>query len=122
MVLEIKTAYVRVRRYGVDAFFPSGTEQLQCRHFVHLQVVELGRGRGRRDISAVGHDRIVVGDGGTIEVDEDGAQKLTVLQDGISLQTLVDGLNALGIGPRDMISILQTIKAAGALQAEIEVI
>ena len=32
------------------------------------------------------------------------------------------GLNALGVGPRDMIIILQAIKAAGALQAEIEVL
>ena len=37
------------------------------------------------------------------------------------LQQLVDGLNALGIGPRDLIAILQAIKAAGAIQAEIEV-
>jgi flagellar P-ring protein precursor FlgI len=44
------------------------------------------------------------------------------LPSGISLQELVNGLNALGIGPRDMISILQAIKAAGALQAEIEVL
>ena len=41
---------------------------------------------------------------------------------GVSLQELVNGLNALGVGPRDMITILQTIKAAGALQAEIEVL
>ena len=40
----------------------------------------------------------------------------------MTLQQLVDGLNALGITPRDMISILQAIKAAGALQAEIEVL
>ena len=45
-----------------------------------------------------------------------------MLDRGVTLQELVNGLNALGIGPRDMISILQTIKAAGALQAEIEVI
>ena len=32
------------------------------------------------------------------------------------------GLNALGVGPRDIISILQAIKAAGALQADIQVI
>jgi flagellar P-ring protein precursor FlgI len=32
----------------------------------------------------------------------------------------VQSLNALGIGPRDMISILQSIKAAGALQADLE--
>jgi flagellar P-ring protein precursor FlgI len=56
-----------------------------------------------------------------IEVNEDKQRKLTVIRSGVSLQELVRGLNALGIGPRDMISILQTIKAAGALQAEIEV-
>ncbi|MEP3245309.1 MAG: flagellar basal body P-ring protein FlgI [Sneathiella sp.] len=55
-----------------------------------------------------------------IEVTEDGDKKLVVLNSGVRLQELVDGLNALGIGPRDMISILQAIKAAGALQAEIE--
>jgi len=57
-----------------------------------------------------------------IEIDEDESERLTVLDQGITLQELVNGLNALGIGPRDMISILQTIKAAGALQAEIEII
>lgn len=56
-----------------------------------------------------------------IEVDEDADRKLTVVDDGVNLQDLVNGLNALGVGPRDMISILQAIKAAGALQAEIEV-
>lgn len=55
-----------------------------------------------------------------IGVQEDG-KKLAVVKDGVSLQQLVDGLNALGIGPRDMIAILQAIKAAGAIQAEIEV-
>ena len=44
-----------------------------------------------------------------------------VVKDGVSLQQLVDGLNALGIGPRDLIAILQAIKAAGAIQADIEV-
>ena len=46
------------------------------------------------------------------------AQGLVVVETGVSLQDLVDGLNALGIGPRDMISILQAIKSAGALQRE----
>ncbi|PHQ70032.1 MAG: flagellar biosynthesis protein FlgA [Sneathiella sp.] len=55
-----------------------------------------------------------------IDVSEDSDHKLTILKKGVRLQELVDGLNALGIGPRDMISILQAIKAAGALQAEIE--
>ncbi|WP_439514718.1 flagellar basal body P-ring protein FlgI [Oceanibaculum nanhaiense] len=57
-----------------------------------------------------------------IEIDEDQDRRLTVLPSGVTLQELVDGLNALGVGPRDMIAILQAIKASGALQAEIEVI
>lgn len=56
-----------------------------------------------------------------IQVDEDSDKRLTVVDGGVNLQELVNGLNSLGIGPRDMISILQAIKAAGALQAEIEV-
>ena len=56
-----------------------------------------------------------------IQVDEGDDKRLTVFNDGVTLQDLVNGLNALGIGPRDMITILQAIKAAGALQAEIQV-
>jgi flagellar P-ring protein precursor FlgI len=56
----------------------------------------------------------------SVKVQEDG-KKLAVVNEGVSLQQLVDGLNALGIGPRDMIAILQAIKAAGAIQADIEV-
>jgi len=55
-----------------------------------------------------------------IDVDEQSENRLAVLPEGVSLRELVNGLNALGVGPRDMISILQAIKAAGALQAEIE--
>lgn len=57
-----------------------------------------------------------------IQIDDAKGNKMTVLQSGVSLQSLVDGLNALGVGPRDVISILQAIKASGALQADIEVI
>jgi len=53
---------------------------------------------------------------------EEGKNKMIVLKSGVSLQSLVDGLNALGVGPRDVIAILQAIKAAGALQADIQVI
>lgn len=56
-----------------------------------------------------------------VQIDEDQSAKLAVVQDGVSLQEFVTSLNALGIGPRDMITILQAVKAAGALQAEIEV-
>ncbi|MEP4272810.1 MAG: flagellar basal body P-ring protein FlgI, partial [Roseibium sp.] len=56
-----------------------------------------------------------------VTVNEDGT-KLAIVPETVTLKQLVDGLNALGIGPRDMISILQAIKASGALQADIEVL
>lgn len=56
-----------------------------------------------------------------IKVDTEGGNKLALVKESVTLAELVDGLNALGIGPRDLISILQAIKSAGALQAEIEV-
>jgi flagellar P-ring protein precursor FlgI len=64
--------------------------------------------------------RTVVTPRTNVGVTEDG-KKLALVKDGVSLQQLVDGLNGLGIGPRDLISILQAIKAAGAIQADIEV-
>ncbi|MDB5422947.1 MAG: fglI, partial [Phenylobacterium sp.] len=56
-----------------------------------------------------------------LSVDEEKGKQFLTVRSGASLSTLVAGLNALGVTPRDMISILQTIKAAGALQADIEV-
>ncbi len=57
-----------------------------------------------------------------LDVNSGADTKLALLETGVTLQDLVTGLNKLGIGPRDMITILQAIKAAGALQAEIEVL
>ncbi|MGH6891880.1 MAG: flagellar basal body P-ring protein FlgI, partial [Dongiaceae bacterium] len=56
-----------------------------------------------------------------VDVQEDADRKLAVLDSGVTLEEMVAGLNSLGVSPRDMISILQTIKTAGALQAEIVV-
>jgi len=56
-----------------------------------------------------------------LEVDDGTGKKFALLKPGVNLQELVDGLNALGIGPRDMIAILQALKVSGALHAEIEV-
>jgi flagellar P-ring protein FlgI len=69
---------------------------------------------------AFSRGRTVVTPRTSIGVTEDG-KKLALVKDGVSLQQLVDGLNGLGIGPRDLIGILQAIKAAGAIQADIEV-
>ena len=57
----------------------------------------------------------------SIEIDDQRDKKLGILRTGATLQDLVASLNALGVGPRDLISILQSIKAAGALQADLEV-
>lgn len=57
-----------------------------------------------------------------VQVEEKDA-KFTVLKGGdVSLQDLVDGLNAIGVTARQTIAILQAIKAAGALHADLEVI
>jgi flagellar P-ring protein precursor FlgI len=56
-----------------------------------------------------------------IQVDDQHDKKLGILTSGVTLRDLVASLNALGVGPRDLISILQSIKAAGALQADLEV-
>lgn len=56
-----------------------------------------------------------------IDIEEDADRKLAILDDSVTLEELVAGLNSLGVGPRDLISILQSIKSSGALQADIMV-
>lgn len=56
-----------------------------------------------------------------VNVDEGGGKGgMAIVERAATLKDLVAGLNALGVGPRDLITILQTIKASGAMQAEIE--
>ena len=57
----------------------------------------------------------------SIQVDDGADKKLGILSGNVTLRDLVGSLNALGVGPRDMITILQSIKAAGALQADLVV-
>jgi flagellar P-ring protein precursor FlgI len=57
----------------------------------------------------------------TVTVKE-GENRLMVLPEGVSIGQVVQALNAIGVTPRDLIAILQAIKAAGALQAELEII
>ena len=56
-----------------------------------------------------------------VQIDDQAERRLGILSSNVTLRDLVAGLNALGVGPRDMITILQSIKAAGALQAELVV-
>lgn len=53
---------------------------------------------------------------------QEGESRLMVLPEGVSIGQVVQALNAIGVTPRDLIAILQAIKAAGALQAELEII
>jgi len=53
---------------------------------------------------------------------EEGRAPIHVVPSGVSIGEVVKALNALGVSPRDLISIFQALKAAGALQADLEII
>ena len=55
----------------------------------------------------------------TIRIDENSQQRIAAVDDNVTLSDLIEGLNALGVGPRDLIDILKAVKAAGALHAEL---
>jgi flagellar P-ring protein precursor FlgI len=57
----------------------------------------------------------------TVQAQESPAQAVK-LNEGATVEDLVRGMQAIGASPRDIVAILQAIKAAGALQAELEVI
>jgi flagellar P-ring protein precursor FlgI len=53
---------------------------------------------------------------------QEGNNPIFLVESGISIGEVVKALNALGVSPRDLIAIFQALKAAGALQAELEII
>jgi len=57
----------------------------------------------------------------TVEVSEQLAESVTI-PEGASIEEIIQGLNAIGATPRDVLAIIQAIKAAGALQSEVEII
>jgi len=65
--------------------------------------------------------RTVVVPDSTVQVQEGEVERLSLFKGGVSLRELVGGLNALGITPQDLIAVLQAIKSAGALDAELEI-
>ena len=56
----------------------------------------------------------------SLAVKEEG-KSLIIVPSGADLGEVVKALNAIGATPRDLISILQSIRAAGALQADLEI-
>ena len=71
--------------------------------------------------NAFGGGQTVVVPRTDVQVQDGAGRKIGIVREAATLRDLVASLNALGVGPRDMISILQSIKAAGALQADLEV-
>jgi flagellar P-ring protein FlgI len=57
-----------------------------------------------------------------VEVNDQSDKHLEIIHRTATLKDLVDGLNALGLGPRDLIQVLNALKASGALHAELEFI
>jgi len=53
---------------------------------------------------------------------EEEKNRLVVVPKGVTIQEVVRALNAIGVTPGDLITILQTIKSAGALQADLKLI
>jgi flagellar P-ring protein FlgI len=83
--------------------------------------------RGKTPIT--GRDETIVAPGGQTVVSkettitlEENKKQLMVVPKGVTIQDVVRALNAIGITPRDLITIMQTIKAAGALQADLKII
>jgi flagellar P-ring protein precursor FlgI len=71
-------------------------------------------------IVAPGGQTVVTKD--TTVAAQEEKNKLMVVPHGVTIQEVVQALNAIGVTPRDLITIIQTIKAAGALQADLRII
>lgn len=65
--------------------------------------------------------RTVAAQKSQIEMNQGGGA-LQVVRGGASLADVIKGLNSLGANPQDLVSILQAMKAVGALRAELEII
>lgn len=57
-----------------------------------------------------------------VQVDDKSGRKFQIMKKSATLKDVVDGLNALGLGPKDMIQVLSALKASGALHAELKFI
>ena len=77
-------------------------------------------GKGENVIIAPGGQTVVAKEKSEIASEE--KNKLVVVPQGVTIQDVVKALNAIGVTPRDLITIIQTLKAAGALQADLRII
>lgn len=71
-------------------------------------------------VVAAGGQTVVTKDTSVTAIEE--KKQLMLVKKGVTIQEVVTALNAIGVTPRDLITIIQTIKAAGALQADLRII
>lgn len=73
---------------------------------------------------AISHGDLSIKVGGTqgAKSKDQSSERVAVLDTGTSVGDLVKAMNSLGVSPKDLITILQNIKAAGALQGELEIL
>ncbi len=71
---------------------------------------------------AVSHGTLSVKVGATTPGKKETEERVAILDSGVSVGDLVQSLNKLGVTPKDLITILQSIKAAGALHGELEIL
>ena len=71
---------------------------------------------------AFGGGQTVVAPQSTIEATETGSDRMFLFEGGSSLEAIVRAVNAVGAAPGDIVAILEALKRAGALRAELEVI
>jgi flagellar P-ring protein precursor FlgI len=79
-----------------------------------------GTGANQNVIMGPGGQTVVTPESQVTAIEE--KKRMILLPQGVTIQDVVRGLNAIGASPRDLITILQTIKAAGALQADLKII
>ncbi|HRT27507.1 MAG TPA: flagellar basal body P-ring protein FlgI, partial [Syntrophales bacterium] len=79
-----------------------------------------GTGANRNVIMGPGGQTVVTPESQVTAMEE--KKRMMLIPQGVTIQDVVRGLNAIGASPRDLITILQTIKAAGALQADLKII
>lgn len=71
--------------------------------------------------NALSKGRTVVTQAASVEVKKDPG-KVVMVKAGANLAEVVKAMNAIGASPQDLLSILQALKAAGSLRAELEII
>lgn len=71
---------------------------------------------------AISHGDLTVKVGGAEAASKRDGEKVMVMEESASVGDIVKAMNKLGVSPKDLITILQSIKAAGALHGDLEIL